>query len=121
MGDVTYDRPVKATLIVRLDNGDEWEAGPDDWDRFGLGKRLDIYTRAERMLRDALGIRDRWDDHEGPNLIRYLIECAVMYDHSPWADADGKPWPRDEDDDEPSFIEQIRSVFDPTHSEASDA
>lgn len=111
MGDpVTYDRPVRAALIVRLDNGDEWEAGPEDYERFGLGRRLDIYDRAEKMLREGLGIEPGSRLPDGPILVRYLIECAICYRHSPWADENGEPWPRD-DDDEPPFMEQLRAVF----------
>jgi len=122
--DVTYDRPVKATLIVRLDNGDEWEAGPEDYPRFGLGVRLDLYVRTAQMLADGLGLGgfDDLTDHPGPNLVRYIIECGICYRHSPWADENGKPWPKDEDDihgEAPTYKDQLRAVFATT--EATDA
>lgn len=113
MSGVTYERPMRASLIVRLENGDEWEASAQDLDRFGYGRRLSIYTRTAQMLAEGLGLShfDELTDHPRPNLVRYLIECGVMYRHSPWADENGEPWPRDEDDDEPPFMEQLRAAF----------
>lgn len=105
----SYQRPVKATLIVRLENGEEWEATPDDLEAFDAGRRRDIYARAERLLTEALGYDDDLTNYEGPNLVRYLMECAIVYDHSPWADANGEPWPKD--DDAAGFKDQIRKVI----------
>jgi len=95
----SFDRPVKGQLWVRLDNGDEWKAGPDDLGKFGLGNKLDLYVRARDMLAEGLGLPpgeipgdDRYD---AANLVRYLIECALMYAHSPWANEKGEPWAED--------------------------
>lgn len=125
MGDhptATFQRPVKGKLWVRLDNGDEWIAGPDDLAKFGLAVRLDLYVRARDMLAEGLGLPpgeipgdDRYD---AANLVRYLIECAVMYDHSPWANAEGEPWAADDEGDGDCRT-QLRAALLP--GEASDA
>jgi hypothetical protein len=111
---VTFDRPIPAKLIVRLENGDEFEPSKDDFDKFGLVNRLDTYVRFEQLFTEALGIPSGTltdDGNEGPNLIRYLAECAIMYKHSPWADEDGREWSRDDDDDEPDYRERLRQLF----------
>lgn len=99
---VTFQRPVAAKLWVRLANGDEWIAGPDDLAKFGLGNKLDLYIRARNMLAEGIGLEPGEipgnDRYETANLVRYLIECALMYDHSPWADSDGEPWSTDDED-----------------------
>lgn len=111
MNGVSYQRPVMAKLIVRLDNGEEWEAGPEDLKRFDLAKPLDLYVRTDALLREAFGVED-WDDHPAGNLVRYLVECGICYRHSPWANDAGEPWARDEDDDGPTFLDEFRAAFD---------
>lgn len=108
---VTFDRPVAAKLLVRLETGEEWEASPEDLARFGYGKRLDLYVRAASLLAEGLGLEhfDELAHHEGPNLVRYVLECAIMYNHSPWADSDGQPWPEDEDRED--YQAQLRAVI----------
>lgn len=109
-----YERPVPAMLVVRLENGEEWEATTEDLARFGAGVRLDLYSRTSDLLVEALGLEagtdlTRADEHHGANLVRYLVECALMYDHSPWADEHGEPWPEDEDGED--FREVLRSYL----------
>lgn len=48
----TYDRPTEATLMVRLANGEEWEATHDDLLKFGVAPRTDVYNRFRSVLQD---------------------------------------------------------------------
>jgi hypothetical protein len=77
----TYDRPVKATLLVRLDNGEEWEPKPEDLAKFNLVDRHEAYMTFDdhlrRILHDAGLIgRDITDAQLNP--VRYLVELAVV-------------------------------------------
>lgn len=121
---VTYNRPVTAKLIVRLDNGDEWEIRPEDLDKFGLARKLDLYVRASKMLADGLRLDPDTDltrdpEHAGANIVRYLIECAIMYDHSPWADENGEPWGEGEGSDD--VRDQLRALLLPPATGSTDA
>lgn len=50
----TYDVPVEARLVVKLDNGKEWEAKPEDLARFDLFNGLETYWKLSDRLRDIL-------------------------------------------------------------------
>lgn len=78
--DVTYDRPVKAALVVRLDNGDEWEATAEDIERFGYREKMAITRSLMDYERVHLGAELV---NTGLNPVRYLYECLVNYDHLP--------------------------------------
>lgn len=93
---VTFDRPVKATLMVALENGETWEAGPEDLAQFGLADKHKLYARAHDMLCDGLGVSDSNEFTAAAQAVRYLMECAINYTWSPWAREDGTPW--DEED-----------------------
>jgi hypothetical protein len=91
---VTYDRPVEATLIVRLANGDEWEAEPKDVHKFGLDRMLDVYIVLIKLL-EVLGL-----ETEGRHSsLRYLIERTIMYpadaglQFDPTVPEDHEDWP----------------------------
>ncbi len=80
----TYERPIKATLYVHLDNGDQFEAGPDDLAKFGYVDRLDAYMRIDDRLADTLiaaGLIERRKDivRAKLNPLRYLAETAVCH------------------------------------------
>lgn len=85
MTEVTYDRPVGAKLMVRLDNGDEWEATAEDAAKFGYVNALAAYWRFTDALTTAFtkhgllndGLRDLTRCEINP--LRYLVECAVVY------------------------------------------
>lgn len=81
--EVTYDRPVPAKLlVVRLGNGDEWEAGPDDWSKFGLVRALDAYAAFERHVRTVLtdaGLLKGDLTKAQINPLRYIVELAINY------------------------------------------
>lgn len=83
--EATYDRPAKAMLVVRLENGEEWEATDDDLTRFGLCQRGEAYSLFSRTLHAALQRENLLptgrltDAYLNP--IRYLVEVAVCYPH----------------------------------------
>lgn len=112
----SFNRPTEGRLWVRCDNGDEWEATDDDLAKFGLARRLDLYRRASALLVEGLRLEPGYDltdeGESGANAVRYLIECALMYDHSPWANENGEPWP-DEDGDGDEFRDRLRAALLP--------
>lgn len=73
----TYNRPVDATLHVHLDNGETWEATAEDMKKFGLVKRLDVYSLLDKKLREGLPLDDITDAEINP--LRYLFEVVLMY------------------------------------------
>lgn len=80
----SYDRPVKATLHVHLDNGEQWPVTPADLEHFGLVDSLEAYMRFEdalsKVLHDAGLIgRDLTDAQLNP--VRYLVETAIRNPH----------------------------------------
>lgn len=90
----TYDRPMKATLYVHLENGDQWEVGVADLEKFNLVDRHDAYMAFDDALTRILSTaglinRDVTDAHLNP--VRYLVETAVAHpdlldhpDHHGW-------------------------------------
>lgn len=92
MPDVTYEVPVPAKLMVKLANGQEWEATPDDLRKFNLETRGSAYRRFSvalaETLRDAdlLSGNDLTDAELNP--LRYLVELcshddvSIYYDES---------------------------------------
>lgn len=102
--DVTYDRPVKATLIIRLNNaaGEEWEATPEDLAKFGYINSRDTYALFRKHYANALhaaglsgdGAPDGYRDvsYAETRPLRYLIETALIMpelldhpEHDGWA------------------------------------
>lgn len=77
----TYERPVQGRLFVHLDNGESWEATPQDLTQFRLVERLEPYGQFRRALEAALaraGIdADATTATLGP--VRYLAEIAIMH------------------------------------------
>jgi hypothetical protein len=51
----TYTRPVAATMIVRLANGEEFEAKPEDFAKFGYGNRNTVLADWRAFVEDAIG------------------------------------------------------------------
>ncbi|MET4144304.1 hypothetical protein [Arthrobacter sp. UYCo732] len=56
MKTATYERPVKATMIVRLENGEEFEATPDDYLKFGYANRDTVLADWRAFVEDATGV-----------------------------------------------------------------
>ena len=81
---VTYDRPVKAKLMVYLDSDeDPWEATPADLAKFGLFYGHDAYMIWHDWIVDLLhkgGLLPERDLTEAMiNPIRYTVELAMTY------------------------------------------
>lgn len=92
MPDVTYDRPVPATLQVRLGNGDTFEASPEDLKKFGYLKRDDVFSDMYHRLIDMFveaGLmgegdrRDMTDLEISPlyNFFSYVLNHPTLIDH----------------------------------------
>ncbi len=88
---ITYDRPVKARLVVQLDNKEheQWDATDNDVRKFGFvdphatERRLDewiwaAFTRHTGEAEPENGLRA---SRIGPLL--YAVECALHYDRMP--------------------------------------
>lgn len=78
----SYERPVDATLFVRLADGDEWPATADDLRKFGLVRAIDVYNvfrrKLDRILRDGGALPPSQDLTEARlNSLRYLVELAA--------------------------------------------
>lgn len=80
------ERPITATLWVRAENGDEWQATDEDLDRFKLLPR-DAYVKARIELEKFLDcdFTKYKEDGSTPvleavNLVAYLIEAFATYD-----------------------------------------
>lgn len=90
-----YERPVTARLVVRLDNGEEWEATPDDLKQFNLTETSEAYSRFERALSALLTsaglIRGDVTDAK-LNIVRYLAETAIVFPELLELDKRGSEW-----------------------------
>lgn len=53
MTEVTYERPVPATLIVRLDNGEEFPAKSEDLAKFGFVDKNQVLADWRAFVEDA--------------------------------------------------------------------
>lgn len=83
-GAVTYARPVAATMHVHLENGEQWEATPEDYARFRLVNRGDAYHAFSSALVRALDLeRDKDVTDSCLNPIRYLVEVTVGHGMDP--------------------------------------
>lgn len=94
--EASYERPLKAKLIVRLENGEEWEAGAADLERFNLDRPTEAYCRFDRALGELLGaagLIDRKDvTRSRLNHVRYLAELAIC--HPDLLDLSEETWAR---------------------------
>lgn len=78
----TYDRPIQARLQVHLENGESWEATPEDLEKFGYADHRGTYARFANALWDVLHARDLIDrdiTEAMLNPVRYLVEAVVAY------------------------------------------
>lgn len=55
MTEVTYERPVPAKLIVRLDNGEEFPATLEDLGKFGYVDKNTVLADWRAFVEDAIG------------------------------------------------------------------
>lgn len=100
---VTFDRPIAAKLIVRLENGDEFEPTPKDLYKFGLASRADAYFNFTKNLRKVIGEDSRLDEGD-ISMLRYFVERSVFHYGAEML----------EDftcSDDPETLEQMRAVL----------
>jgi hypothetical protein len=97
----TYERPHKATLYVHLDNGEVFEAKPEDLEKFNLVSRHEAYMTfddawSKILRRDDLVTGDITNALLNPvrYLVRYLVETAIAHpnlldyeEHGEWLEA----------------------------------
>jgi hypothetical protein len=90
LGCTTYDRPVKARLVIKLENGEEWEATQADLDKFKLVGRLDAYSAVCAALK-----RCGMDTDRRHASLRYVIERTLAYVDLPvnFDDVEGEDYP----------------------------
>jgi hypothetical protein len=79
-----YQVEVKGSLWVHLENGDSFEAGPDDFRKFRLVEKSAAYMAFHDHLYkifNAAGLTDREKRITDARLnpIRYLVELAINY------------------------------------------
>jgi hypothetical protein len=80
---VTYDRPVEAVLLVRLSNGEEWMAKPEDLAKFGYVNGPEAYLTWSKHVSgvlqaaEALPTGDLTDAAINP--LRHLVELVLCY------------------------------------------
>jgi hypothetical protein len=77
MTEVTYERPVTATLVVRLDNGEEFDAKPEDAGRFGYIGKEALLADFQRFITDAIG------KHPKESEFAQLWNVLVVAVHNP--------------------------------------
>jgi hypothetical protein len=90
-----YERPIKATLHVHLENGESWEVTPLDLDKFNLVNRHEAYMVFDDVLTKVLtdaGLIGGDITEARLNPLRYLVETAVVHpdllghpDRNEWA------------------------------------
>lgn len=64
MTEVTYERPVSATLIVRLENGEEFPAKAEDMAKFGYVDKNQVLADWRAFVQDATGVDLLGNDSE---------------------------------------------------------
>ena len=85
MTEVTYERPVPATLIVRLDNGEEFAAKPDDLAKFGYIDKNTVLADWRAFVEDATSV-DLLDADSELNPLWLVLHQAL---HNPESLTDG--------------------------------
>ena len=73
--------PTTATTALRLvGEGIDRPATKEDLAGVGFASQLERYGKFEKAYLALLGIEDTDDLSETGSMIRYLVECAIMYD-----------------------------------------
>lgn len=79
----TVQVPAKATLMIHTDAPgiEPREATPDDLKTFGLIDKVDGYGSMLDDLLEFLGVEDSADLSDIGSMLRYVIECGLLYEH----------------------------------------
>lgn len=115
-----YDTPVPGRLIVRLNNGDEHYATPEDLEKWGFVERHTAY----RIFRQAMQVAVTFYGPHPPdtdltdtklNPLRYLAEQAIMYPDdlialAAKAAANGDTWPEPDTDETAKSLANIGAL-----------
>ena len=88
IGSLTVDIPVTAELLLKPEHAQARPATPEDLNRLGYRHSPTQYARFSDRLCALLGIEDLDDLSDAGSMLRYLVECAVMYDHETYSDPD---------------------------------
>lgn len=88
VGSLTVDIPVTAELLLAPEHAESRKATPADLNRLGYRHAPTAYARFSDRLCALLGIEDLDDLSDAGSMIRYLVECAVMYGHEAYSDSD---------------------------------
>jgi hypothetical protein len=75
------DVPTEAHLVLLTDRGDRFPVTKETMRRLHLVDQQTVMSRFANQLCRALGIEDLDEADPAVNTIRYMIECAVFYDH----------------------------------------
>lgn len=79
----TIPRPMGVRLVVKCDDGTEWDATEDDLARFSLADQGVTYLRFRKALVEIMedaGLLDRDVTDLELNPIRYLVESCIYLD-----------------------------------------
>ena len=84
MTDVTFDQPVKAKLVIELENGVKLEPTPENIRKFGYVNASETYgifrKHVSKVLWDAGVLEEGEDLTDNPiTSLRYIFELACMY------------------------------------------
>jgi hypothetical protein len=76
----SFERPVRARLVVVPEHGEPWDASPADLWEFGYVSRIDAMQKVRESLRRSLG--EDWESNEAASFVRYIVgEYTLLFDH----------------------------------------
>jgi hypothetical protein len=108
----TVDLPVEARLVLLTVDNREVPITPEILREFTRDDTRNAYMNFKAQLARGLGV-DIDDLPDAANTIRYMAECAFMYEH----DFDYSANPDDPEDEDAasvrSMIAELRRVFNP--------
>lgn len=84
-----YERRIPAKLIVRLDNGEEFEATAEDLEKFGLVERTTFISKLRRIIVEGLA-ESKAGKHGGEFQLQPFISLLDTAAYAPEKLADGK-------------------------------
>jgi hypothetical protein len=64
----SYDRPIKADLVVQLDSGESWRATEDDLEKFHLIRTTEAYQSLMYSLEGAITRSRRPFEHQAETM-----------------------------------------------------
>ena len=84
MSEVTFDQPVKAKLVIELENGVKLEATPENVKKFGYINASETYStfvnHVSTVLHNAGVLSNDQDITDNPiTSLRYVFELACFY------------------------------------------